>query len=148
MLISLQELKHSDQLDLLACAARAEGFHMVDRLQQEWRAGTNRFDQAGETLLLALQKRQVVGVCGLNRDPYRHNDRVGRVRRLYVSKDSRRHGVGRLLVTEIQNLCPGVFNQLRLRTHTPEADAFYRALGFKRVSGDPDCTHLREIALK
>jgi len=66
MLISLQELKHPDQLDLLACAARAEGFHIVDRLQ--------------------------------------------------------------------------------LRTHTPEADAFYRSLGFRREEGDPDCTHLREIA--
>lgn len=33
MLISLQELKYPDQLDLLACAARAEGFQMLDRLQ-------------------------------------------------------------------------------------------------------------------
>lgn len=75
---------------------------MLDRLQQEWKEGTNRFDQAGEILLLAIQNQQVVGVCGLNRDPYTDNDRVGRVRRLYVSVDSRRRGIGRLLVTEIQ----------------------------------------------
>lgn len=118
---------------------------MLDRLQQEWNEGTNRFDQAGEILLLAIQNQQVVGVCGLNRDPYTDDDRVGRVRRLYVSVDSRRRGIGRLLVTEIQNHCQGVFDQLRLRTDTPEADAFYRCLGFRRVKGDPECTHLREI---
>ncbi|WP_417380756.1 GNAT family N-acetyltransferase [Gimesia sp.] len=119
---------------------------MLDRLQQEWKEGTNRFDQAGEILLLAMQNQQVVGVCGLNRDPYSNSDRVGRVRRLYVSADSRRTGIGRLLVDAIQLRCHGVFDELRLRTDTPAADAFYRALGFRRVEGDPDCTHLREIA--
>lgn len=148
MLISLQELNDPEQLDLLADEARAEGFRMVDRLQQEWRERTNRFDRAGEILLLALQEERVAGVCGLNRDPYSDDDRMGRVRRLYVLKESRRRGIGRLLVTEIQNHCHGVFDQLRLRTDTPEADAFYRSLGFRRVEGDPECTHLREISLK
>ncbi|WP_197995404.1 GNAT family N-acetyltransferase [Gimesia algae] len=146
-MISLQNLKNPTQLDLLAVGARAEGFRMVDRLQQEWREGTNRFEQAGEMLLLAVQNQRVVGVCGLNRDPYSDNDRVGRVRRLYVSVDSRRRGIGRLLVTEIQNHCQGVFDQLRLRADTPEADAFYHSLGFHRIKGDPECTHLREICL-
>lgn len=118
---------------------------MLDRLQQEWKEGTNRFDQAGEILLLAIQNQQVVGVCGLNHDSYTDDDRVGRVRRLYVSRESRLKGIGHLLVTEIQNHCQGVFDQLRLRTDTPEADAFYRSLGFHRVKDDPECTHLREI---
>ena len=51
---------------------------------EEWRTGTNRFDRPDEALFGAWAKGQLVGVCGLNIDPYRGDDRVGRVRHLYV----------------------------------------------------------------
>ncbi|MCA9006093.1 MAG: GNAT family N-acetyltransferase [Planctomycetaceae bacterium] len=145
-LILLQELIDPSQLDALTLDARKEGFLMLDRLQQEWRDDQNRFNQAGERLFVAVEKDRVVGVCGLNRDPYSDDDRAGRVRRLYVLPECRRRGVGRLLVTEIINNSSGYFDQLRLRTDSPEADAFYCSLGFHRVAGDPECTHLRVIS--
>ncbi|QDT28407.1 Acetyltransferase (GNAT) family protein [Gimesia panareensis] len=138
---NLQPLEDPDQLNQLALEARSLGQHMVERLQQEWWNGSNRFDQDGEFVLIAVQNECIVGVCGLNRDPYCSGNDTGRVRRLYVSAAVRRQGIGRLLVKAIQQRCPGVFTQLQLRTHSPEADAFYRALGFRPVDGDPTCTH-------
>jgi hypothetical protein len=60
-------LEHPDQLNLLAREARNQGQRMVERLQQEWLDGSNRFDRAGETVLIAVLNERVVGVCGLNR---------------------------------------------------------------------------------
>lgn len=141
----LQPLEDPDQLNQLAQEAHSQGQRMVERLQQEWREGTNRFDRDGETVLIAVQNECIVGVCGLNRDPYCSGDDTGRVRRLYVSAAVRRQGIGRLLVEAIQQRCPGVFTQLRLRTHSPEADAFYRSLGFRPVDGDPSFTHVWRV---
>lgn len=145
MALTLQRLKHPDELFSLAQEARSQGQHMVERLQQEWRDETNCFQQAGESVLIAIQDERIVGVCGLNRDPYCVRDDAGRVRRLYVSADYRRQGIGRRLVETLQQRCVGVFTQLRLRTHSPEADVFYQALGFQRVNGDPCCTHVWEV---
>ena len=145
MPLSLQPLDHPDQLDLLAEEARNQGYRMLDRLQQGWREGINRFDRNGECVLIAVWEDRIVGVCGLNRDPYCTQNDVGQVRRLYVAADMRRQGIGRLLVESIQKRCPGVFQELRLRTNSPAASAFYQTLGFRPVEDDPDCTHVWSV---
>ncbi|MEQ8856730.1 GNAT family N-acetyltransferase [Gimesia sp.] len=145
MALTLQPLDHPDQLDLLAEEARSQGYRMLDRLQQEWREGTNCFDREGECVLIAVRSDRIVGVCGLNRDPYCARDDVGRVRRLYVSVEFRRQDIGRQLVETIQQHCQEKFSQFRLRTHSPEADAFYLSLGFRHTTEDPCCTHVREV---
>ena len=142
----LQPLLHPDHLDLLAEEARSQGYRMLDRLQQEWREGTNRFDREGECVLITVWEDRIVGVCGLNRDPYCVQKDGGRVRRLYVASEVRRRGVGRLLVEAIQQRCPGVFQQLRLRTNSSAASAFYQALGFRPVEDEPDCTHVWNVS--
>src|SRR5262245_44078302 len=86
--------------DLLAEDAHA-GTHYVQRLVAEWVSGANRFDRPGEALFGAWVGEQLVGVCGLNVDPYAEGERTGRVRRLYVLKAYRRLGVGRRLVMEV-----------------------------------------------
>lgn len=146
MALTLQPLAHPDQLDLLAEEARRQGYRMLDRLQQEWREGTNRFDREGECVLIAVGEDRIVGVCGLNRDPYCSLNDVGRVRRLYVAYEVRRRGVGRLLVESIQQRCPGVFQQLRLRTNSSAASAFYQALDFRPIKDEPDCTHVWNVS--
>ncbi|QDT22062.1 GNAT family N-acetyltransferase [Gimesia chilikensis] len=146
MKFELQPLGAPDQLDLLAEEARRQGYRMLDRLQQEWREGINRFDREGECVLIAVGEDRIVGVCGLNRDPYCSLKDIGRVRRLYVASGVRRRGVGRLLVEAIQQRCPGVFQQLRLRTNSSAASTFYQALGFRPVEDEPDCTHVWTVS--
>ena len=74
---------------------------LVRRLVDEWRDGSNRFDRPGEAVFGAWVEGRLVGVCGLNIDPYVRDERMGRVRHLYVLTACRRHGVGRLLMARV-----------------------------------------------
>ena len=81
-----------DRLVALATEAEATGFRGLSRLFSEWQAGGNRFDQPGEALFIATDNGGVVGVCGLNREPYLDDPTVGRIRHLYVAVAHRRKG--------------------------------------------------------
>src|SRR5262249_55224381 len=82
-----------DGLEALAEDSEQAGWRFVGRLADEWAAGSNRFGQPGEALFAARVAGVLVGVCGLNADPYAANPRVGRVRRLYVHSAHRRQGI-------------------------------------------------------
>ncbi|NMR95858.1 GNAT family N-acetyltransferase, partial [Vibrio parahaemolyticus] len=45
-------------------------FNMLRRLAENWQSGKNRFNAPGETLLGAFVNHQLVGVCGINSDPF------------------------------------------------------------------------------
>jgi GNAT superfamily N-acetyltransferase len=133
-----------DRLAPLLAEARRAGFRALDRLVEDWASGANRFEGPGEALFAALDGGRVVGVCGLNKDPYAPGERVGRVRRLYVLAAYRRRGVGRLLVGQAVVRASGGFERLRLRTDSEGAARFYEALAFRR-SDNPDCTHSLDL---
>lgn len=84
-------------------------------------------------------------MCGLNVDPYTEDERVGRVRHLYVLFDYRRLGAGRRLVEAVVAAAKSRFIFLRLRTESIEAADFYEKLGFQRSCELPDCTHVLEL---
>jgi GNAT superfamily N-acetyltransferase len=130
-----------DRLSPVVTEAAASGFHALSRLLSEWTSGQNRFNKPGEALFIAIEGERVVGVCGLNRDPYLSDQTVGRIRHLYVAVDHRRKGIGSRLVQTIMELARRHFARLRLRTGSPDADRFYRSLGFMPVTGDPACSH-------
>ena len=109
----------------------SQGFQFVERLVQEYRSGLNCFDQPGEILLKVSVQGEVIGIGGLNRDPYFKNPHVGRLRHLYVASDWRRHGVGRLLVHQIIHEAKQHYQLLTLRTNTLVAAQFYQTFGFK-----------------
>jgi GNAT superfamily N-acetyltransferase len=89
----------------------------------------------------------VVGVCGLNVDPYAAEAHAGRVRRLYVLSAFRQLGVGRRLVMAVIEAARGRFDTLRLRTGNPAAVRLYEALGFRAAGGGAaDCTHVMALA--
>jgi len=120
------------------------GCRFIERLCDEWASGTNRFSAPGEALFLATVGDQVVGVCGLNRDPYVPDPSVGRVRRLYVARAHRRGGVGRALLEAVLAHARAHFRLLRLRSE--EAGEFYLTHGFRRIASEPDTTHVFEIS--
>jgi N-acetylglutamate synthase-like GNAT family acetyltransferase len=141
----IEPLAAPTTLAALAADARADGRRMVDRLIEEWNDGRNRFDRPGERAYVATREGRVSGVCGLNRDPFADDPRVGRVRRLYVAVADRRQGVGSAIMARLMSDARGAFGLIHLRTHDAQAAAFYEALGFERVVGAPECTHRRPV---
>jgi GNAT superfamily N-acetyltransferase len=133
-----------EAMEPLRTESLQEGYKFMERLCGDWVSGANRFDNSGEALFLAVADSQVVGVCGLNRDPYAHDPRIGRIRRLYVLTAYRRHGVGRALVDAVVAHARGHFDLLRVRTEA--ADKFYTAHGFQREVSGAEATHI--LALK
>jgi GNAT superfamily N-acetyltransferase len=136
-----------DDLRPLLARSEQEGFNMLRRLHDAWQAGTNLFDRPGEALFEARADGHLLGVCGLNADPYLDDPTVGRVRHLYVLPEARRTGVGRALVAEILDHARTRFTRLRLRTLNPEASRFYLALGFTPIDDDPHATHTLTLAV-
>lgn len=134
-----------DQLAELVGEAERSGCRFVRRLVDEWAGGANRFDRPGEALFAAVLGGRVVGVRGLNADPYVAGGRVGRVRRLYVLEAHRGAGLGRRLVAAVIAAARGAFDRLRLRTDDAGAARFYEGLGFRPCAGEPDCTHTLEL---
>ena len=114
---------------------------MFSRLVAEWQSGRNCFNQPGEANFIATDNGHVVGVCGLNHDLYLGDPSVGRVRHLYVAVDHRRNGIGTQLVRAVIGAATGCFTRLRLRTDSPDADCFYRSLGFMPFTAEPACSH-------
>jgi len=133
-------------LDALIAESEWHGLRFVRRLAEEWASGANRFDRPGEVLLFArTAERVVVGVCGLNRDPYAGTGDVGRVRHLYVLAGCRGGGIGRQLVERVIDAARGRFDRLHLRTRNPAAARLYERLGFRPRSDVEHCTHVMEM---
>ena len=132
---------HSDLVEL-ADEASSEDFVFVWRLIADWTSGANRFDRLGERLLGAVSEGRLIGVCGINRDPYVDRDAVARLRHLYVKSTARRAGIGGALVRELLHGAEAAFAEVRLRTDTRDAAAFYEKLGFAAVD-DGSATHVK-----
>lgn len=121
--------------------SEAEGFAFVRRLESEWNNDSNHFDRVGEFLLAAYLNNKVVGICGLNIDPYVTDPHIARLRHLYVSPAHRSDGLGSILVRQcLENLNP-TFKKLRLRVPDRATGKFYEKLGFVAID-DATATHV------
>ena len=143
-IVTVTELP-KDQLTPLLTEGEQNGWHFVGRLAAEWESEINRFDRVGEVLFVARAEGRIIGVCGLNIDPYLADASVARVRHLYVLQAYRCLGIGRQLVQSVVDAASGRFNTLRLRTANPVAARLYEKLGFRPVKGNSDCTHIIEL---
>jgi GNAT superfamily N-acetyltransferase len=127
-----------DDLDALEKESVDQGFSMLRRLRSEWHGGDNRFAQDGEMFVGAFDGKRLVGVGGLNVDPYAGAPDVGRLRHIYVLQSHRGAGVGTVLVRHLLAGAAGRFRVVRLWTGC--ASDFYDKLGFGQIS-DPKATH-------
>lgn len=134
----------SPQLVDLEREASKEGFNFMRRLIEEWRNGSNRFDKPGERLLVAINDMNIVGIGGLNVDPYKPAGDTARLRRLYVANGFRRRGVGEALVNALLVGASLRFRVVRLSTDTEAAAAFYARLGFSAIE-DETATHVKML---
>lgn len=119
----------------------SQGFRFVERLFQEYSSGVNNFDKPGEALFAALLNSRVIGVGGLNHDPYLNDPNIGRLRHLYVESAWRRQGVGGLLVSQIIHEARRHYRLLTLRADMLAATTFYQVLGFKTEPSWAHTTH-------
>lgn len=145
--MTVLKLPRDAQLGPLASASQAEGFYFTARLQRELNQGD--FTEPGAALYGCIDDDligdKLAGVGGLTPDPYPDAEpEVGRLRHLYVLPQYRRQQVGQKLVTAIVAEARRHYRVLRLRTTTPEAAQFYRALGFIPTT-EPNATHRLEL---
>src|SRR4051812_41520489 len=107
--ITIEPVNDVGTLGELLAESERDGWHHVRRLADEWAGGTNRFRRRGEVLFVARAGTTIVGVCGLNIDPFAADPTVGRVRRVYVLRAFRGRGVGRRLVEAVVRAATGRF---------------------------------------
>ncbi len=131
-------------LDALRVEASVSGFLFLDRLEADWKSGNNRFDAPGEILLGAYVAEKLVGVGGLNRDPYEIGGSVGRIRHLYIAQSCRQHGVGSGLLNAILDHAGEHYETVRLRADTAAASQFYLRHGFEAID-HIWATHVRPL---
>ena len=132
------------QIDGLRESAKTEQIDFVERCFAEWTSSENQFNARGEGFWLAITSfGQVVGMVGLNIDPYLKSSRVGRLRHLYVHPSHRDGGLGTELVSTAMRSALYHFKKVRLRTPGERADNFYDNYGFERSSSDTATHELR-----
>lgn len=138
------QLRSNELKELVKESVRG-GFNLVERLCREWESGVNRFAEDGEALFVARIDRKLVGICGLNIDPFVNGNRVGRVRRLYVSRKHRRRGIATALLERVCAEARKRFRILRVGAGNSGAAAFYESAGFVPVEEFERCTHVFEL---
>lgn len=132
---------HKGELEPLKVASLGEGFQFIERMLGEWDSGVNRFQGENESLWGAFLGEEMIGICGLSRDPYAKDENAGRLRHLYVLPVRRREGAGRALVNVVIAKASEAYSCLYLRTDNSSAAAFYERLGFARVTNSNFATH-------
>jgi GNAT superfamily N-acetyltransferase len=140
----LEKLTPEDLRPLLN-ESLSEGYDFIQRLWDDYEQGTNRFDTAGAILLGVFNGQHLIGVGGIQRDPYLNRPDVGRVRHVYILKAYRRQGVGKRLLEALIQHARADFTLLTLRTQTQSAAAFYVASGFDDQPLFPDATHFLRL---
>ncbi|MDP7989098.1 GNAT family N-acetyltransferase [Bacillus sp. MHSD_36] len=116
--------------DYLVQESKEEGFNFLIKLKSEYKNKTNTFNKTGECLYGIFRGEKLIGIGGLNEDPYSENNKIGRLRRFYISKDYRRIGLGNLLLKQLLSHAEKYFKVVVLHTDTKQGDAFYIANGF------------------
>jgi len=124
----------TQDIDELATLASGQGFESVRRLVTEHLTDTNRFNKPGEVLFGAFNGKVIVGVGGLNVDPYEIDPKIGRLRRFYVKTEFRRHGVGTQILHCVEERASNRFSKIHLFTPSKAASNFYESMGYERQS--------------
>lgn len=131
-ILSLQKMAEESKL-------RGEG--VVEKTIAEWLSGKNKFEKVGEKLWGLVINNEIIGMGGLNQDPYLNDETVGRVRHVYIMKEYRGRGLSRVLLNLIISLAKEHYTTLRLSTHNPIAASLYESLGFEKVD-EIKATHI------
>jgi len=144
----LQLITFSNQnfflIEALLKESKANGYDFIQRAIDDWNRGTNQFSKPGEKLFGLTLSTELIGIGGLNCDPYISDKNIGRVRHLYVKEAYRKKGNATLLMNMIINEAKHHYTVLRLFTDNPGAGQFYINLGFQTIS-EPKVSHILNL---
>lgn len=129
------------QITHLIEASLTEGFNFLARLMEKWESGENRFEKPNERLYQIEVEGEIIGIGGINNDPYCNNNKHGRIRHLYIHPNHRGKGLGKKIVQTIIVDFRGSYEKFTLRTKREKASKFYEAIGFMRVYDSETNTH-------
>ena len=135
--------------DNLIEESKGEGFNFLDKMSSEWKSGKNRFSLPNECLFAAISEdEKLLGIGGLNLDPYLNDLTIGRVRHLFITSEMRSRGIGKTIIEEIVETAFPHFRLLRLKTNNPKAVNLYRSLGFSLIDHEDRSLFYMEKNLK
>ena len=123
---------NSENMSSLVDESTKAGLTSVSKLIAEYESGINRFNFRGEFFVGVFCCNDLVGVGGLNIEPYEPESAAGRLRRFYVLEKWRRRGVGSALLKAIESHASHYFPTIQLYTPSAAAAAFYEASGYER----------------
>ena len=116
----------------LVSESESEGFRFVRRFKDEFDSKLNNFSKHGEVLFAVTIDNSLIAIGGVN-SWGTDKDKIGRLRRFYVSKAYRNNGVGRRLLDRIETHAFEHFDTLVLYTESSEASNFYLNCGYTEV---------------
>ncbi|MBD3922960.1 GNAT family N-acetyltransferase [Paenibacillus sp. PR3] len=144
MIMRVTSMNNYD-LDILLAESKSQGYRFIQKLIDEYESGDNQFNKQGESLYVAIIDGTVVGVGGLNIDPYLGRVDIGRVRHLYVRQDYRCHKVGTNLLEAIIEGAKKHFYIITLYTDNPAADQLYTKNGFEKTDQIYKASHVMTL---
>lgn len=113
--------------------SKDEGFNFLSRLVNEWENGKNRFEGEHEKLYKVELNGKIIGIGGINKNPYSEDEKEGRIRRFYIHPNYRKRKIGTRLIRKIIEDYKLKYQKLTLRTDNEIASKFYESIGFKKV---------------
>ncbi|RWS44848.1 GNAT family N-acetyltransferase [Bacillus mycoides] len=120
------------EINHLVMESKEEGFNFLIKLINEYKSKRNAFSKTGECLYGMFRDDKLIGIGGLNQDPFTKDNKIGRLRRFYIAKDYRRKGLGKSLVKQLLSHAEKYFHVIVLHTDTKQGDKFYSANGFEK----------------
>ena len=121
--------------------SKQSGEGIVGRTVDEWISGKNKFSKEGEKFWGLMVDNEIIGIGGLNQDPYLNDPKVGRVRHVFIMKKYRGQGLSIVLMNLILDLAKKHYTTLRLATNNPIAASLYESLGFEKIN-EVKATHI------
>ncbi len=116
-------------IQALVTGSLTEGFLFLQRLVDDFEDGSNSFDCAGEVLMTARLKGNLVAIGGINIGA----GNAARLRRFYVCRSCRKKSVSRKLLNELENYAAVFIKDIELYSDTSSASKFYESCGYIAV---------------
>lgn len=145
MIKAIPSPENVDLSEILA-ESKAQGYGMIERLIREWQESVTNFSGENEVYFGYENRGRLLGVCGINEEPYLKVSKYGRLRHLYVLKDFRNKGIGKALVEKTIEFAKNHFDLITLLAPKDgSADAFYKRIGFVKSSRFERVSHVFEL---